>query len=74
MRSADPIGEVARQFTLNLREAIGDRSLRAAARECGVAHSTILGILEGRAWPDLETIAKLERGLEANIWPGRPSR
>jgi len=71
MESVDPIGEVARQFALNLRRAIGDRSLRAAAQATGVDHSTIQAILQGRTWPDLFTMAKLENGLEIDLWPGR---
>lgn len=70
-QSDDHVGEVARQFTLNLRKAIGGRSIRAAAEAAGVNHSTLLGILEGRTWPDLETIAKIELGLQADLWPGR---
>lgn len=34
-------------------------------------HSTILAILQGRTWPDLYTVARLEQGLEADLWPGR---
>ncbi|AWB85267.1 helix-turn-helix domain-containing protein [Mycetocola zhujimingii] len=69
--SADPVGEVARQLALNLRAAIDNRSLRAAAEAAGVDHSTILAILQGRTWPDLYTVARLEQGLEADLWPGR---
>ncbi|MEX1080160.1 MAG: helix-turn-helix transcriptional regulator [Homoserinimonas sp.] len=69
--SDDHAGEVARQFTLNLRDAIGTKSIRAAAEAAGVNHSTLLGIMEGRTWPDLETIAKIEHGLQADLWPGR---
>jgi transcriptional regulator with XRE-family HTH domain len=71
LKSEDPIGEVARQFALNLRIAIGDRSLRKAAEDTGVDHSTIQAILQGRSWPDVFTLAKLERGLESDLWPGR---
>ena len=67
--SSDPVGEVARLFALNLRQAIGGRSLRAAAAPTSVDHSTIMAILEGRSWPDLSTIAKLELGLEVELWP-----
>lgn len=70
----DPIGEIARQFALNLREAIGEQSIRAAAARSGLNHSTLLAILEGRTWPDLETIAKIETGLDAAVWPNRRSR
>ena len=69
--ASDLIGEVARVFAGNLRAAIGERSIRSAAELCGMNHATLLGILEGRAWPDMETIAKLERGLDAGLWPGR---
>ena len=71
MPSVDPTAEVARQLAANLRAAIGDRSLRSAARETDVDHATISAILNGRTWPDLYTIAKLERGLSADLWPGR---
>jgi transcriptional regulator with XRE-family HTH domain len=67
----DPIGEVARHFTLNLREAIGSKSVRGVADAAGINHATLLGILAGRTWPDLATIAKLERGLGVDLWPGR---
>ena len=68
--SPDPSGEVARRFARNLRAAIGENSLRHAAKLTGVDHSTIQSILQGRVWPDLETIAKLERGFDTSLWPG----
>ncbi|MET0714899.1 MAG: helix-turn-helix transcriptional regulator [Mycetocola sp.] len=70
MPSADPIGEVARQFALNVEAAIGERSVRAAARDVGVDHATIRALIAGKSWPDLATIAKLERGFGVNLWPG----
>jgi DNA-binding phage protein len=69
--SPDPIGEVARRFTLNLREAVGSRSIRSVAEASGLAHVTLLQVLAGQTWPDLETIAKLERGLDVPLWPRR---
>jgi transcriptional regulator with XRE-family HTH domain len=69
--SVDPTAEVARQLVQNLRAAIGERSVRAASRDSGVDHATISAILNGKSWPDLYTIAKLERGLGADLWPGR---
>jgi len=70
--SDDPSAEVARLFARNLRAAMGQRSLRSAGAETGVDHSTIQAILQGRAWPDLDTISRLETGLESDLWPGRP--
>lgn len=71
MPSVDPVGEVARQFALNVQAAIGDRSIRAAARDVGVDPSTMMSVLHGRSWPDLATIAKLEMGFGVDLWPGR---
>jgi hypothetical protein len=70
--SDDPSTEVARLLAGRLRAAMGERSLRAAGAETGVDHSTIQAILQGRAWPDLDTISRLENGLRADLWPGRP--
>lgn len=64
-------GETARRFAHKLREAIGGKSVRSVADRAGLNHSTLLGILEGRTWPDLETITKLEHGTEQDLWPGR---
>jgi len=70
--SDDPSAEVARLFATRLRSAMGERSLRSAGAETGVDHSTIQAVLQGRAWPDLDTISRLENGLHADLWPGRP--
>ena len=71
LASTDPLGEIARRFAVNMQAAIGDRSVRAAARDVGVDHSTILSVLNGRSWPDLATIARLEVGFGVDLWPGR---
>ena len=69
--AADAGGEVARQFAVNVQAAIGDRSVRAAARDAGLDHTTLLSVLHGRSWPDLATVARLENGLGVDLWPGR---
>ena len=61
--------EGARQLALNLRSAIADRSLRAAASACELTHVTLASILDGRSWHDLEMIEKLEDGLDTTLWP-----
>ena len=68
--SPDPVAEVARQFALNLREAVGEQSLRGASARIGVDHSTLVRILAGEAWPDLATIARIEIGLGVAVYPG----
>ena len=67
--SDDYVGEIARLFAINLREAIGDRSVRAISAECNVSHATVLFILSGEAYADLASIARLEQGLNTNLWP-----
>jgi len=69
--AVDPSGEVARLFARNVQNAIGKRSLREAGELVGVDFSTLAKIVNGATWPDLETIAKLERGFDVDLWPGR---
>jgi len=73
VNSLDPVGEVARLLALNLKAAIGEMALRDAANLAGIDHSTLYAILQGNSWPDISTLAKLERGLNCDLWPGRPS-
>ncbi|WP_147440930.1 hypothetical protein [Mycetocola zhadangensis] len=61
--STDPVGEVARQFTANLRAAIGDRTLRAAAEAAGGRPQHDIGDSAG---PDL---ARPVHGGETRAWP-----
>ncbi len=72
--SPDPSAEVARRLVRNLEREIAGRSIRSVAEAAQVDHSTLLGLLRGRSWPDLVTIARLERGLGADLWPGRLER
>lgn len=69
--SADPVGEVARQFALNLRDALAGESARSAAARFDLDHVTLLAILGGRSWPDMQTIAKIELALDTDLWPRR---
>jgi transcriptional regulator with XRE-family HTH domain len=69
--SPDSVAEVARRFALALGAAVGQQSLRSVAAAAGMSHTSLSAILAGAVWPDLATIAKLERGLGADLWPGR---
>jgi len=71
MPSDDPVAEVARQLALNLERAIGGRSVREVARITGVDRATVGAVLNGLSWPDIVTLAKLESGLDASLWPAR---
>jgi transcriptional regulator with XRE-family HTH domain len=67
--SPDYVGETARLFALNLRDAIGSRSIRAVAADSGLSHATISLILAGELYPDLTSLARLEHGLKTDLWP-----
>jgi len=67
----DVAGRAAQAFARELRRAVADYSVRSTAELCGVNHETIRGILEGRVWPDMHTIAHLEAGLGLPLWPRR---
>ncbi len=51
-----------------MREALGDEPLRSAAARIGVHHSTLHAVLQGRSWPDLETLVRIDRGLGVRYW------
>jgi transcriptional regulator with XRE-family HTH domain len=68
--SDDPVAEVARQLAVNLRVAMGERSVREIARITEVDRATIGAVLNGKSWPDIVTLTKLERGLGQQLWPG----
>lgn len=60
----------AQLFAARLADEIGGRSLREVARVAGLSHTTLLAVLTGDRWPDMVTIAKLEEGLQTDLWPG----
>jgi hypothetical protein len=69
-RASDNLdAEIARRLAINLRAAMKNASLREMARLSGVDRATIGTILTGRSWPDIVTLAKLERAL-GPLWPG----
>lgn len=68
--AADPAAEAARRFALNSRDALGDRSVRAVAREADVNEGAIRRVLAGSVWTDLRTISQLEYALGVNLYPG----
>lgn len=67
-QSIDPAGEAARRFAVNLKSAIGARSIRAVARDAGLDEGTIRKILLGESWPDLRTIWSLESALDSVLY------
>ncbi|MEW2082166.1 helix-turn-helix transcriptional regulator [Streptomyces sp. NPDC005283] len=64
---------VAQAMAARLKAALDDKgwSVAQLSRISGVARYTIAKALAGEAWPDLLTIANLEKALECDLWPGR---
>ncbi|HJT93434.1 MAG TPA: helix-turn-helix transcriptional regulator [Mycobacterium sp.] len=67
----EPATEVGQALAARLAEAVAGLSLREVQARTGVDHNTVDNVLQGRAWPDLITIARLENGLDVDLWPGR---
>lgn len=65
----DPAAEAIRLFVLRVRDVAGDSSLRHIASRCGLNHAAVGKVLSGEAWPDARTVALMEMGLEARLWP-----
>ena len=53
-----------------LKSALDEKKMspNEAASAAGIASSTIYTILNGKNWPALNTIAKLERFLNTDLW------
>lgn len=75
-KASDSVGRVAASFAIALRDAVDKKksdeeqtSVRSVAKDCGLNHQTLNAILSGEVWPDMYTIAKLERGLGVPLWP-----
>lgn len=50
---------------------MGQETARSLAERAGISHGTLNNLLAGKAWPTLSTIARLERALATDLWPGR---
>ncbi|GGO98783.1 helix-turn-helix domain-containing protein [Wenjunlia tyrosinilytica] len=64
---------VAQAMAARLKAALDDKgwSVAQLSRISGVARYTIAKAIAGDAWPDLLTIANLEKALDCDLWPGR---
>lgn len=67
VESVDRHAEVARQYALSLRSAIGDRSIRSVARDAGLDEGTLRRVLAGQSWPDLNTVSRLSECLGVGL-------
>lgn len=62
---------VAQMVAQRLAEAMAGRGMSAnrLARLSGVNRQTVANVLAGTVWPDLMTIANLEKHLGWRLWP-----
>ena len=65
---APPEARLLKAIASRLKQAVGDKSLRDVANECGVAPQTVHNILAGTTWAHVLSIARLERGLNIGLW------
>ncbi|KIF04239.1 hypothetical protein PL81_19815 [Streptomyces sp. RSD-27] len=65
--------KVAQALALALALALKNAgwSVAELSRRSGVSRLTIANVLAGKVWPDLLTVASLERALDCDLWPGR---
>ena len=59
---------LAAALATRLKNKIGNESIRYIAKKAQLSPQTILNILNGKTWPDLRTIAKLEIALNTRLW------
>ena len=59
---------LAAGLALRLSNKIGDESIRYVAKNAGLSPQTVHNILNGKTWPDIFTIARLETSLRAKLW------
>lgn len=66
--SDDPAGEAARRFVMNLRTAMGEKSIRSVAAGAGLEEASVRRVLAGAAWPHFRAIVMLEEFLGACLY------
>ena len=62
--------ELSEKFR-GIHEARHDSDTSRAANTLEVSEATVEGLLNGSAWPDLATIARIERNHQVALWPQR---
>ena len=71
LQSDAPIEAIRTQlFARALAGAMAERGLsgRQAAGVCGVDQRTVSRLLTGASYPDIATLARMEAGLDRQLW------
>jgi len=64
----------ARAISLRLVEALEGRNVSEVAQQADLARSTLYDLAQGRTWPDLISLGKLEDALGVPLLPALPRR
>ena len=75
-KGTPPSAKLARGVAVRLRDALdyddrrapGRTSARKAAEAAGLSTATVTSIIDGKSWPDIDTVARLERALDITLW------
>ncbi|MGV3712836.1 hypothetical protein [Pseudolysinimonas sp.] len=67
--SEDEVAEVARRIALVVREETERLGVRGLAKRLGVSHAMLVSVSEGRTWPNIGLVVRLERELGRRVWP-----
>ena len=59
---------LAAALARRLKMGIWRNSIRYVAKKADISPQTIINILNGKSWPDLRTIAKLENAFNSRLW------
>lgn len=76
LRTDAPLSAIyGQEFTKRLRTVIDQRGLNPLAiqKATGVSRRTIERALKGEVLPDFGALARLESGLDVDLWPDRAS-
>jgi ASC-1-like (ASCH) protein len=69
------ISDNAARVVQHIARAAGERiaalkwSLRAVEAATGVSRMAVAALIEGSSWPDVQTVVRLEVGLNCRLWP-----
>ncbi len=63
----DPAVAAMQTYVRNLRKAIEGQSMREVMRKTGIAHTTLMRLINGTTWGDNYTLARLE-ALLGPLW------
>lgn len=66
---APVVAHYAAEISRRLIAALEGQTQKDVAEDADLARSTLNGIVTGRQWPDVVTVAKLEHLLKTRLWP-----